>query len=160
MLKGLGDYVNILVIVSIIASILMTIAPKGSSKAIIGVVSGAAIIFILLKPLASFSKLDFNTLIGQFSAEMTDGKNNFTQSDLLKELIADKTSAYILAKARALGLDCKVVVTVGGENVPTPQTVDITGEIAPNESAQRELAAFLSFDCGIPEENQRFIWKK
>ena len=160
MLKDLSSYVNALVIMSIIASIIMTIVPKGSTRAIIGVISSSAVVLVLLKPLAGIGRLDINALIGQFSAEYAVEKINFEQNDLLKELIADKTSAYILAKAQALGLDCEVFVTVGGDGVYSPQTVEITMISAHDEAALKQFDAFLAFDIGIPQESRHYIWKE
>jgi stage III sporulation protein AF len=157
MLKNLFDYVNILVIVSIIASLIMTVAPKGSTKAIIGIISASAVVLILLKPLTSLGNLDINALLGQFSAEYTIEKIDFEQNDLLKELIADKTSAYILAKAQALGLDCKVSVIVGGDTIHSPQTIEITILSTPDEAALKQLDAFIAFDIGISQENRHYI---
>jgi hypothetical protein len=161
MLNVLSEYVSSMVAVSIIVSIVMTIAPKGAARAAIGVVSGLVIMVVLLGPLAALRKVDFSEFSFDLGKHIISSEENLLteQDNLLKELIVDKTSAYILAKAQALEVDCEVIVTLDDSYPPLPAAAVIKANIPYNPAFHKEMSAFLAFDCGIPRENQSFIWK-
>jgi len=150
-----------MVVVSIIVSIAMTIAPKGAARAVIGVVSGLVIIIVLLGPLASLRKVDLSGFSLDLSERIVSSDENLLieQDNLLKELIVEKTSAYILAKAQALEVDCEVIITLDDSSPPLPIAAVIKANIQYDPVFQREMSGFLAFDCGIPKENVSFIWK-
>lgn len=160
MINALAQYVNILVIVSIIVSLLMTIAPKGSTKAAIGLISSLAVVVTLLAPALSLKNLnlDLSEWLTESAEPLEQNNFNDTRDKLLKELIVDKTSAYILSKAQALGIECRVDVMVEGDT-PVPTAAAVYGAKDPGMEAQKQLSEFLAFECGIPKENQCFTWK-
>lgn len=150
-----------MVVVSIIVSIIMTITPKGAMKATIGVVSGLLIVTALLNPLISLKKMDLSKLTINLESQLMSNEEELflEQDNLLKEIIVDKTSAYILAKAQALDVDCEVIVTLDDSSPPLPNTAVIKAKTKYNPTFQQEMSVFMAFDCGISKENQHFEWE-
>ena len=74
------------------------------------------------------------------------------QQQVLSAIIEDRTEAYILDKAKQLGLACRVEVTaaVGESGIPLPDRVVIGGPYS------RELAVCVEEEVGIPAE--KTIW--
>lgn len=72
----------------------------------------------------------------------------------LCELIKENTAAYILQRAQSLHVQITVDVAVAQGDVPIPEMVYITGNIAPY--AKQQLQEMIENDLGIPKENQ--IW--
>ncbi len=75
-------------------------------------------------------------------------------SETLGAIIKEKCEAYILDKARLLHLDIAVQVQLGGETVPSPTGVVITGGASPY--ARQRLQAMIQEELGIPKENQQW----
>ena len=160
MLGVLSDYVKSVVVVSIIISAAMSVAPKGAARSVVGAVSGLIMITLLLRPLTALKGVDFSgfSFTPENNAVSVEEKLTAERDNLLKELIVEKTSAYILAKAQALDVDCEVIITLDGGAPPLPATAVIKASIPYDPIFQREMSVFLAFDCGIPKENQSFLW--
>ena len=76
---------------------------------------------------------------------------------LMKDIIADETSAYILDKAEELGVVCRVRVTAWAESgdYPVPDGVEITGDLTQGEQAA--LTRVIAADLAIPAERQHYV---
>lgn len=74
--------------------------------------------------------------------------------DALRQRIQEHTEAYILNKARQLGVQLQVQVTVSNDSIPTPTEVCLVGAVSPH--AKAKLQQILAEDLGIPKENQ--LW--
>ncbi|MCL1821038.1 MAG: hypothetical protein FWG36_10355 [Oscillospiraceae bacterium] len=160
LLSALNEYVRVLAAAAVIVSVVMAVAPKGAMRTVIGAVSGLVIIACLLNPLLRLTK---NSNFGNFF-EINQREVQYDEiiiseySNMLKTLIADKTSAYILAKAQALDVDCEVIVTLDDSSPPAPLTVIIYANGPRDIPFQSEMSAFLAFECGVAKENQTFYW--
>ena len=92
-----------------------------------------------------------------FAADRTISVELLCENKLMKTIIGEKTGAYILDKAEALGVPCErvtVTCTVGEDGVPYPSAVSITG--APGGEERRLLARIIEADLAIPEECQTY----
>ena len=61
-------------------------------------------------------------------------------------------------KAKELGLNLNVEVTLSDDDTAAPAEAALWGETSPG--AKSQLQRILSEDLGIPKENQRWIWKR
>lgn len=71
-----------------------------------------------------------------------------------REIIKSETEAYILDIASSYGLHVQVRVELAEGDVPIPETVYLTGTVAPVAKAQ--LQNTIETDLNIPKERQ--LW--
>ena len=75
-------------------------------------------------------------------------------SNTLKQIIKDKTEAYILDKAASLGVDLQVDVILSDTAPPLPVEVLLIGAASPYAKAQ--LSTMIADELGIAKEAQRW----
>ena|GEM_PF-242977 len=152
----MNTYIMGVVYAAAAAAVVMAAAPKGWPKTLLGILSGLVLTAVICGPIAN---VNFDGL----NVEISDGDAEFArymeeQSKLLKELIAEKTSAYILTKAQALGIRCEARVEAGGDP-PRPERAWVTGGPEPPGHMTETLAAILCDELGIPRERQYYSWE-
>ena len=74
--------------------------------------------------------------------------------DAYRSGIKQRTESYILEKARSLGTEVTVEVTLSTEEMPVPIGVTLTGSISPY--AKEQLAQMMEQELGINRKEQ--IW--
>ena len=142
---------------AIICAILKGLLNQGGTPAqLVKLLSGIFLSIIALRPLAQFDLGSLTGLSFDYSmdveAAVAEGEN--IAADALAELIKSNTEAYILDKARSMGVNITVDVTVNEEQIPAPKTVSICGNVSPY--ARRQLSALLTEQLGIAKED--LIW--
>ena len=70
------------------------------------------------------------------------------------EIIYQQTSAYILDKANAMGLEVEVEITLQETDAPIPIAVTLKGRASPY--SRRSMEELLYRELGIPKE--KIIW--
>jgi stage III sporulation protein AF len=76
--------------------------------------------------------------------------------NLVKEIIAEKTAAYISDKATELGMDCTVEVTYqySDDGMAYPESVRIKG--AWDHTQQQALSDFIESNLAVSKDNQTY----
>ena len=115
-----------------------SLTPSGTVRKVGKLVGGLVLLLAVLQPVLTFdysamaiAATDYQAAFGAYDLELEE-----TNLDLMKTIIAERTGAYILDKAEALGVPCErvtVTCTVGEDGVPYPSAVSITG--APGSAA-------------------------
>jgi hypothetical protein len=134
----------------------MAVTPPGAVKKAVRIAAALVLVITVLRPLAgvqSFPDLQFD--FPSVSAVAAEGEI----SEVLSSIIAGQTSAYIVSKAQALGLDVSVTARCRmGEFYPEPWSVTIYSERP--EHARNALRKLIEEDLGIPIERQNYIGKE
>lgn len=149
MLEFLRSWITSVVAASVLVSIALTVTPAGSVKKVVQLASGLVMTFVLLTP--------FVRGVPEFDWNMPDISeiDNQSGSELMKEIIEEKTAAYIVNKAQAMGLSVSAkVLCEDGDAYPTPAAVIISSD-NPGE-AKRLLEPVIEADLGISPEGQRY----
>ena len=142
---------------AIICGILKGLLNHGGTPAqLVKLLSGILLSLVALRPLAQmdidfFSKMQFDYSLEAGHAAI-EGEN--ISAEAISELIKSNTEAYILDKAKEMGLLLQVEVYVSGEGIPVPQKVFLYGSVSPYARAQ--LSSLLTEQLGIAEED--LIW--
>ncbi|GHV06737.1 hypothetical protein FACS1894217_06020 [Clostridia bacterium] len=134
----MSGYVWSLIAASMAVAIVMAVAPKGVLRPLLGTVAGLLMILALIKPLPAMPEIP--KLSTESYALPTD-----SGAAELKTIIREKTSAYILAKAKELGLDTTAEVVLDENNNPWGVTLSVS---------DKRLTAIIENDLGIPAERQ------
>ncbi len=139
---------------AVVGAIALAITPSGAVKKVVQLGAALLLIVAVLRPLTGWQgNIDFEDILdGSVSAA---GIEN-TGQELLSGLIADRTAAYIVNEAQAVGL--AVVVSVEcriGESYPEPWSAEIRCDRP--EHAKSALSRLVSGELGIPAERQRYM---
>lgn len=129
---------------------------KGSFSAVIKLLAGIYLMLNIVSPWVQIRIEELTDLVGGYSADADAlGKEGESAArDAMVESISQKTSAYILDKARSLDAELTVEVFLDDSTIPIPSGVHISGNISPY--GKQLLSSFISQDLGIPLEEQKW----
>jgi stage III sporulation protein AF len=143
-------------VAALIVALAEAVTPPGGVKKAARLTGGLVLMFGLLQPLV---RTDFEELFAaaNAAAEITVASPEemaANETEFLKSIIEKETEAYVLDKARSLGIVCLARITcqTGENNIPYPVSALVEGDL--DAGARSEIAAILSGDLGIPPENQ------
>ena len=153
-MDAVKEYLLSVTAAALICGIVSSLAGRNSSTSkLVKLLCGLFLASAVLKPLVDvridniYDFADGLTLNGDLAVSQGEKM----ASEEMKRIIKQKTETYILDKAKALGLDIAVVVTLEDY---TPATVTITGDVSPY--AKADLCASIAQELDIPPEEQ--IW--
>ena len=143
-----------IVLTAFASALARQLAPGGREQAMVRLAGGLLLTLAILRPLAGLdwegAALEAGSFRTQTQEQAAEYRKN--QQQALAVIIEEKTEAYILDKAKQLGVACGVEVTAaaGESGIPLPDRVTICGPYS------RELAVCVEEEVGIPAENM--IW--
>lgn len=151
------QYILSVLAVSLIISLVNAFISKDSAQSkLIKMISGFVLIITIISPFSNFK-------IGNIEDIFDDLELNPNQIISEGEIIADLTSrdiikerseAYILDKASDMGLTVEVEVTLNDTVPSSPYSIEITGNISPYSKMQ--LSKIITTDLAIPEDRQKW----
>lgn len=154
MMAALRRWLLGIVLTSLAGGLAQRMAPRGREQAMVRLVGGLLLVLALLGPLGSLDGGEPAIEAGSFRARTEAQAEQYRENQLetLSAIIAEKTETYIWDKARSLGAERQVTVTVstGAGGIPLPETVTLTG------GYDSVLAAWIDEEVGIPVQGQ--IW--
>ena len=148
-------YILDILVVSITASIFLQILPDSGKKELLHLLCGILLTVVILMPLSVIRLNDFLDL-SQYLPESSDDllkRGTETAENVKRQYITDRCEAYILDKAKALGV--KILPIVQVDETFLPVYAEIRGD--PEPQVQKQLEQMLVLDLGITKENQRWI---
>ena len=158
MTESLESWVRALAAAGLFTGAVLTLAPGKRSGKVLRLVCALLLLAVLLSPLV---RLDYDAYAEELSRQRLLGldlsaKGEAESLRLLGSVIQQRTEAYILDQAAALGIrtaEAKVTLAAG-EEVPYPWSAEVWLE---GETAGREaLGEILEGELGIPPRRQ--IW--
>lgn len=139
---------------ALIVALAQALVPEGAVKKIGALIGGMVLLTVLLRPVAA---LDLEELTRWTAAYVPTEDTEINQGgQMMKSLIAQKTSAYIVDKGAALGLVCEAEVRVETDESgwPVPWEAEITGAFSREQRSA--LSQAVEEDLGIPPTRQYF----
>lgn len=156
-MAALGRYLFSVTSASIIFSILKSLLDRKSGvAAVIQLTGGLFLALTVISPILDF---DFNHFFGA-SPEYLDQANTISETgrtivqEQLREIIKERSEAYILDKAMSYQTPVNVEVTLDHSENNIPAGVQLKGSVSPY--VKGVMTIWLQKEMGIPEENQ--IW--
>lgn len=128
---------------------------KGSAGAA-RLLTGLFLGLTVLKPLGNWNPDFFEDIsfsISDAAQEAVEQGEGLSKKELAN-IIKEKTSAYILEKAKQYNAELHVVVEVSDDTIPVPVRVRIMGQIGPY--AKSQLQTIIQEQLGISKENQQW----
>ena len=143
---------------AILAALIRKLAPKSGAGRGARLGAGLLVLLCLLQPLGRFYR-DGTALFsrdwGQVDPMASDEVSR-EANRLMESLITQQAEAYILDKARAVGLEAEVTVKVHLEDrYPVPWAVTIRG--SPTGQQKSALETEIQDALGIPPERQEWL---
>lgn len=150
----LKDWLLSVTTAALAVALAQALTPEGAVKKIGALVGGMVLLLVMVKPVMSLDMEALTALTGDYTAQ--NWEENDQGEQMMKSLIAEKTSAYIVDKGAALGLACAAAVEVepDGSGWPVPWTAEISGSFTPEQRAA--LGKILEEELGIPASRQSF----
>lgn len=146
---------------ALIVALAESLAPNGAVRKVGKLTGGLVLLLAVLQPVAKLNLRDLSGILSEYriDAEVASMEFGAENARLMKNIIEEQTGAYILDKAAALGIDCRVDVTaVASEDentLPIPELVTVTGNLSPGQRAA--LTQRIAADLAIPEERQVYL---
>lgn len=154
MITAIREWMTAVVTVTMLLSVAQSLIPEGSIRKIASLTCGLILLLVLLQPVLQTDLSNLQINMDDYAAAIQERQTELQAVEQTERttLIAGKTQAYILDKAKELGLDVEVHVTtaLGEDGVAYPDTVDVDG------AWSSELANVIEQDLGIPQERQ--VW--
>lgn len=156
MMEGIDQYVMGAAAVAVICALVLGLFPKKDGiSGIIRMLCGSVMTLSLVSPFLGRRLEDLSgiscAMDREASAAVEQGKV-MAQKEL-EEIIKSRCEAYILDKAKELGVQITVRITLNAEQIP--QMAEIRGQLSPY--AKGTLKRILEKDLGIGEANQRWM---
>jgi stage III sporulation protein AF len=154
MIQGIRTWMMAIVSVSVLVSIVQTLAPDGTMKKVISLTGGLLLLIALIYPLKHLDWSQLKPNRSDYENEIKDRQTELEENgqETMASIIEKKTAAYISDKAGSLGISCSVSVTtkIGEDGVPRPDTATLS---CPKSEA---LASYMEQELAIPKERQ--VW--
>ncbi len=158
MTEGLEGWVRALTAAGLFTGAVLTLGPGGKAGKVLRLVCAMLLLAVLLFPLG---RLDYGAYAEELSRRRLLGLDLSARGQegslrLLGSIIQERTEAYILERAAALGIrasEAKVVLAEG-EEVPYPWSAELW--LAEGSAGEQALADLLEGELGIPPGRQ--VW--
>ncbi len=141
---------------ALVCAAALVVTPKGSVKGVLKLLCGVVLLLVVIKPVLKLDPARLSLDMADYRERASEiaGNAQENQNELDRRFIEQKFAAYILDKAKALGLrDVTAEVTVKwGEDCWYPYAAKLTGQPPQRERTLLENA--IEYDLGIPKERQ------
>lgn len=143
---------------AVVVALADVLSPKGTPKKMVRLAGGLLLLLAVLSPVRQLENADLAGLLAQYRSQYSVYEEAAAvNSDVMKSIIEEETSAYILDKATGLGIaPCVVEVSCHMDegSFPVPEQVTVRGQ--GEERAWSELSRAIAADFAIGPENQTF----
>ncbi|WP_186564428.1 stage III sporulation protein AF [Lawsonibacter celer] len=133
------------------------LTPPGAIRKVGKLTGGLVLLLAILQPILGLDGAALTRSLTEYRLDLSAYSDSLEEEngELMKEIIAEQSAAYIVDKAAELGISCQVTVeTVQDGDYPVPETVTVIGEL---DMAQQEaLKRQIETDFAIPAQRQYY----
>lgn len=139
---------------ALVCGIINSLSGKGSTAKLLKLISGLFLAATVIKPAVEIKLDNIYTFTDNLavSSDVAVSRGETLAAEEMKRIIKEKTEAYILDKAKALGAEIAVEITLQDY---TPAGVTIKGDVSPY--VKNNLRASITQELDIPPEEQVWI---
>ncbi len=150
---------SIVIAAMICAATNILLPPKSSAGQIVKLLSGILLLLTVISPLTNISFQYISDYLQGIStsADCFVEEGQATAQEEINKIIKGKTEAYILDKAKQMGLQIAVEVALDEDNHSIPSVVKVTGSLSPY--SKEILSGYIENTLGIAKEKQIWISK-
>ncbi|MBE6967815.1 MAG: hypothetical protein E7444_05200 [Ruminococcaceae bacterium] len=145
---------------AILCAFALTLTPEGRTRRVVRLLCGVVLIIALLGPLGQFDFETYSMSMASYRdmAAQAVARLEETNDRLARTIIEEECAAYVLDKARFVGLvpeEVSVTAKWGDALCWYPYEMEIT--VSADAGEKQLLAGAIEAELGIPEERQH--WK-
>ena len=151
------QYLLSVIVAALICAIIRSLLhKKGASSAIINLIASVFMVLTLIGPWTNIDLQDVGHPFRDFAteADVIAEQGVHAAQEETAAIIKEQTQTYIEDKAKAMGADVQVEVSLGSDGIAMPESVMITGTTSPYVKAK--LSKCIAEDIGIPEAAQKW----
>jgi len=128
------------------------LTPEGAVKRVLRLMGGMVLLLAVARPLLRLAPSELAMAVDLPAAQTAAEAGG----EVIKELIAERTGAYIVDKGSALGVVCAARVETAPDESgwPVPWSVTVSGTWTGEQ--RKRLSQAIAQELDIPEERQSF----
>ena len=152
-----GQYILSVGLASLLVAVIGEFSDKKSSTGMLTrMICGLFLAFTVINPLTevNFDILEAFSQSYDLDSAAAVSAGTAMAEESMRQIIKERTEAYILDKARLLNCEPDAEVVIGQDST-VPISVRITGEVP--EHTRRQLEEIMEKELGISKENQEWI---
>ena len=152
-MDGIRTWILGLTAAALLTAGIKTLLPgSGGVKKVGRLICGLVMILMLLQPITGRTTTNWSARLTEYRAAAGEYGSALaeTNEELLADIIAERSGAYIEEAAAGQGIDCRVTVTCTGEKgsvYPSPSGAHISGALT--ESERQRLCLLLERELGM-----------
>lgn len=143
---------------ALILAVADSLAPDGSVKRVCRLAGGLALLLAAVSPLLRLEVGALNEALERYRAQVQSYEETLEEQNNLfyQTIIEESAAAYIVDKAKELGIFCQAEVTFSydEDGVPCPWEVTARGDWT--DEARETLERLLENDLGVPAQRQHY----
>ena len=153
-MEAIKDYLISVTAAALICGVISSLTGKSISSKLLKLLSGLFLAAVVIKPVVEMKVNDIFAFTDEIAVngDLAVSQGERMAEEEMKRIIKDKCEAYILDKAKALGAEITVDVTLD-DYVPVQVILD--GNVSP--FIKSSIATTITEEMNIPLEEQ--IWK-
>ena len=152
--ENIRQYIFTLICMTILCGLIPEFFEKGSTqRKLLKFAAGILMLIVAITPLTGKEVLQFDCISADLpnQTQTALGVGQEQANDMLRQIITQRTEAYILDKATSLGANLSAEVLLSDAELPTPEAVILTGAASPY--VKKKLCAILTSDLAVSEDN-------
>jgi len=154
-MAALGEYIVSVAVTALLTGIISGFLKGTSGEKIVRLICNLVLLLAVLRPVMQWNMRkmpDAAFFFPDGSRLVLDGRGS--SRNALEDIIKQKSEAYILDKAAAMGLEITAKVGLSSDDPPVPVWVEISGTVSPYMKLR--LEEMILEDLNISKENQ--VW--
>ena len=157
MLELMRQWLLSITCAALVIAMAESLTPSGTIRRIGRLTGGLVLLLAMLEPLLTLDQGALTQALTEYRLSLDGYAQELEQEDrdLMKDIIEERSAAYIQDKAACMDIDCQVTVTAGEEgDWPVPESVTVFGGLS--EEQQSRLTRSIEADFAIPAERQYY----
>lgn len=159
MTETIRDWLIGIIAAAMLLAVTGSFTPAGTIRKIGRLTGGLVMMLAMLRPVAGVDLSSLSASLTEYRAQVGAYEDALQETNeaLMKVIIEERTGAYILERANALGIKCTATVLckTSDDGTPYPYEAVIEGDLSPGDKTT--LLSMLEGELAIPKE--RVYWK-
>ena len=156
MMDGVRSWLLSVIAACLLCALAEALMPQGPVKKAGRLVCGLVLLCVMLSPLPGLRLETGQAWLEEYFAGLEQQKQEWKEAADVgtKGIIEEQYGAYIVDKAKGLGIVCRARVTcrTGEDGLPVPDGVEVTGQFSDEE--QSRLTQIIEEELLVPPERQ------
>ena len=158
MMAGVGSWLLSITGASVLCALADGLMPAGPVRRVGRLVCGLMLLAVILAPLAQLDLEGGQRWLEEYHLGLEDRTQELERQvdEQMKTIIEQEYAAYIVDKAKELGIVCRarVVCRTGEDGLTVPERVEVTGRFSDEE--QSRLTQIIEEELLVPPERQAY----